>query len=415
MQNINNNIDELFKRAAAGYPLKTDNSDWDGLASRLLNTPLFPTSGKKKNKFNKYGPSLLLVVLMLLLGEDRLKQTRNHPTAYPPSAVRDGANIGKDAVLLNPQTTTTKQPRSQRQLNNETAFLQATDHEPAIGNLMSGDNNLNRDITSNYRRTTDAGFDKSAGKNVMTIDTPDLTYNTEQPAIANKITSAGTSLPLTKTIDEAPGIAEKKTDTIQRSSKIYWGIVFGPGINRVKNQKLQKPGFDIGIIAGISILKGKASVETGLLYTQKYYFSDGKYFNMDKAGGSMPQGMEVMSLDGSSRLFEVPVKFKYKVLQKNRSGVFLSTGISSYLMTKEENDYLTMMNGSEQSMIGSYKDNSRYIAVMANLGAEYNYKIGKHTLIRIEPYIQIPLKGIGIGSMPVMTTGLHFGLMRFAP
>ncbi len=409
-------MDELFKQAAAGYPLKTDSGDWDSLASRLLTTPVSPASGKKKNKFNKYGLPLLLVALLLGVGGGPLKQSRNHVIDYFPSAVRDDVNTGKGAVLLNPKTTTTKQPRSQRQLINETAFLPETDFEPATGNSMPGDNNLyNNRIISDYRRTADAGVDNSARKNVMTIDAPDLTYNTERSAIASKITSAGTSLPLTKTMDEAPGTMEKKTDTIQRPFKIYWGIVFGPGINRVKKQKLQRPGFDFGIIAGISILKGKASVETGLLYTQKYYFSEGKYFNMDKAGGSMPQGMEVMSLEGSSRLFELPVKFKYKVLQKKRSGIFMSTGISSYLMTKEENDYLTMMNGSEQSMFGSYKDNSRYIAVMANIGAEYNYKIGKHTLIRVEPYVQIPLKGIGIGSMPVMTTGLHFGFMRFAP
>lgn len=411
-------MDELFRKAAAGYPLKTDNSDWDGLASRLLIPPVPPATDQKKSKFNKYGPPLLLVVLMLVLAGGPLKQTRNHPTAYPPSAARDEANTDKGAVLLNPKTTATKQPHhSGRQLNNETVFLQATDHVPAIGNVISDNNNLYRNIISNHRQTPHTGVDKNLRKNVMTIDAPDLTYNTEQPAIANKnkITSAGTSLPFNKTNDEAPGITEKKRNNIQKSPKIYWGIVFGPGINRVKNQKLQKPGFDIGIMAGVSILKGKAAVEAGLLYTQKYYFSDGKYFDMDKAGSSMPQGMDVMSLEGSSRLFELPVKFKYNVLQKNRSGVFISTGISSYLMTKEENDYLTMMNGSEQSMIGAYKDNARYIAVMANIGAEYNYKIGKHTLIRIEPYIQIPLKGIGIGSMPVMTTGLHVGFMRFTP
>jgi hypothetical protein len=389
MQDINNNMDELFRKAAAGYPLKTDNSDWDGLASRLLNTPMLPAPGKKKNKFNKYGPPFMLVLLMLVLeGDRRIKQTPDYSTPYPPSALRNEANTRNGAVFLNPKATTTKQPRSERKLNNETPFLPVTDHEPANGNIMSG---------------------------VRTIDFPDLTYNTEQTAIANTIAPAGTSLPLTKTIDEAPGRPEKKRDSTQRSPKIYWGIVFGPGINRVKNQKLQKPGFDIGIIAGISILKGKASVETGLLYTQKYYFSDGKYFDMDKAGSSMPPGMDIMSVEGSSELFEVPVKFKYSVFQKNRSGIMLSTGFSSYLMTKEENDYQAMMNGSEQSMVGSYKNNKRYIAVAANISAEYNYKIGKHTRLRIEPYIQIPLKGIGIGSMPVMTTGLHFGFTRFTP
>jgi hypothetical protein len=415
MQDINNNMDELFRKAGAGYPLKTDNSDWDNLASRLSNTTMPPAPGKKKNKFRKYGLPLMLVLLMLVLEGDRRKQRSDHSTPYPPSALRNEANTRNIAVISISKTKTTKQPGSERKLNNDLPFLQVTLHGPAKGNFMPDHITLNRNITSNYRRTTDAGFDKSAGKNVRTIDFPDLTYNTEQAAIANTITPAGASLPLTKTIEEAPGRPEKKRGSTQRSPKIYWGIVFGPGINRVKNQKLQKPGFDIGLIAGISILKGKAAVETGLLYTQKYYFSDGKYFDMDKAGSSMPPGMDIMSVEGSSELFEVPVKLKYSVFQKNRSGIMLSTGFSSYLMTKEENDYQAMMNGSEQSMVGSYKNNKRYIAVAANISAEYNYKIGKNTRLRIEPYIQIPLKGIGIGSMPVMTTGLHFGFSRFTP
>jgi hypothetical protein len=404
MQNINNNMDELFRQAAAGYPLKTDNSDWDGLASRLFNTPVTPAPVKKKNKFNKYGPTLLLVFLMLVVGERPVKQARNPLTAYPPAALKGEAN-----------TTINKQQRFQSQTDYKTAFLPATDHIPENGNVMSGDHILYRPITSNNRQTTDAGVEKGAVKNIRTIDAPDLRYSTEQLAIASGITSAGANVPLNTTSDKAAPITEKKMDTLQKSSKIYWGIVFGPGFNRVKNQKLLKPGFDIGIMAGMSLLKGKAFVEAGLLYTEKYYFSDGKYFNMDKAGGSMPQGMDIMSLEGSSRLFELPVKFKYSVFQKNKSGVFLSTGISSYLMTREENDYLAMMNGTEQSMSGSYNNNRRYIAVMANIGAEFNYKTGKNTRLRIEPYLQIPLKGIGIGSMPVMTTGLHFGFMRFTP
>lgn len=416
-------MDELFRKAAAGYPLKTDNSDWDGLASRLSVPPVLPAPRKKKNKFNKYGLPLLLVLLLLVLGGAPLKQTRNRLTTYPPSA-SDGSNTGKGAFL---SATNTPTPRFQqhpalisrvtgkKQLNNAPALSPVTD-QPENGNSTPGNNNLDRNITSTRRQTTNAGIDKNAGKNSsIAIDTPELTYNTALPAIANDITSAGTSFPHNKTINYTPGATEKKTDPIRKPSRFYWGVVFGPEINSIESQKLQKPGFDIGIIAGIKILKDRASIETGLLYTQKYYFTDGKYFNMDKAGSSMPQGMEILSLEGSSRLIELPVKFKYKVLQKNRSGVLLSTGISSYLMTKEENDYLTMMNGTQQKMLGSYNDNYRYIAVMANIGAEYNYKIGKHTLLRFEPYIQIPLKGIGIGSMPVMTTGMHVGFIRSKP
>jgi hypothetical protein len=349
---------------------------------------------------------------LLVLGGDLFRQSHKQSIARPPLAAGVKTNIGKEAVLretdlIHSKTRPVPQP-AERQLSHTSAFSQPTNHQPAIENVTSSNNNLYSNITP--APIPNAGVDQSTGKNLnITINTPNLTFNTHQLSGPHKI---ATALPFNQPIDPLPDIANKKTDTIQQSPKLYWGIVFGPGINRVKNQRLEKPGFDIGIMAGISLLKGKASVETGLLYTQKYYFSDGKYFDMDKTGGAMPPGMEVMSLEGSSKLFEVPVKFRYRVLQKNRSGVFLSTGISSYLMTKEKNNYQAMMNGSEENMVGSYDENCRYVAVMANIGAEYNYKIGKHTQIRIEPYLQIPLQGIGIGSMPVMTTGLHFGIMR---
>jgi hypothetical protein len=411
MQNVNNNMDEMFRKAAAGYPLKTDNSDWDGLASRLLILADPSNTDQKKSRFNKYGLPLLLVFLMLTLGDGTVKQTGNRITAYPPSHTENKTNIHKDADLSNLRTITDNQDHSQKLLNNESAVLQVADHEPANGSLLPG----NTTAVSNYSQTTNSAVDKISGKNVRAIDAPELTYNTAQLVKAGKMTAAGSDLSINKMITDTQPVVGKKVNAIQRPSKFYWGIVFGPGINQVKKQRVQKTGFDIGIMAGVSILKGKAAVETGLLYTQKYYFSDGKYFNMDKTGGSMPQGMEIMSLEGSSRLVELPVKFKYSVLQKNKTSVFLSTGISSYLMTREENDYLAMMNGSEQNMLGMYKNTRRYIAVAANIGAEFNYKIGTRTRLGIEPYFQIPFKGIGVGSMPVMTTGIHFSFMRFTP
>ena len=365
MLDIHDNMDDLFKQAAAGYPLKTDSGDWNTVAFRLLHTPVAPAPvKKKKNKFNKYGPALLLVALMLVLADVPYKPIDSLATsARLSSGAHLKATTGKEVIPVAPKK------KSHRK--------------------------------TNYKSTTEVGTTDLTTNTALTIEAPDLTYNTEKAATANKIASTAVE-PVNKASEAA----------ISRRPSMYWGIVFGPAINQVKNQRLQKPGFDIGIVAGIPIFKGRAFVETGLLYTQKNYYSDGRYFNMDKMG-PMP-GMEIMSLEGSSRLFEVPVTLRYQVLQKNRSGFFLSAGVSSYLMTSEENSYDAMMNGAPEKMLGSYKEKSRYMAVMANIGAEYNYSIGNRTSLRIEPYLQIPLKGIGMGSMPVMTTGLHIGLMRLA-
>ena len=64
-------------------------------------------------------------------------------------------------------------------------------------------------------------------------------------------------------------------------------------------------------------------------------------------------------------------------------------------------------------MTGSYKNVTKYFAATVDISAGYENKIGKFTSMRIEPYLQIPLKGIGVGSMPVMSAGLHVSIIKF--
>ena len=48
-----------------------------------------------------------------------------------------------------------------------------------------------------------------------------------------------------------------------------------------------------------------------------------------------------------------------------------------------------------------------YLGAEVNISAGYQHTLNAHTDIRIEPYLQIPLKGVGVGAMPVMSTGIH--------
>jgi hypothetical protein len=180
---------------------------------------------------------------------------------------------------------------------------------------------------------------------------------------------------------------------------IYFGLSFGPSLSRIKSGGLGRIGYDIGILAG---------------YRLKYYFSDGKYFSMDKVRSSMPSGMEVLDLHGSTTIFEIPLRIKYDVIPVGRARLFLMAGISSGIMTNEKNNYRTSMNGSEQNLAGAYNHVSGYFANSLDLSFGYENKIGKIGNFRIEPYMKIPLKGTGVGALPVVSTGLHIAFTRFS-
>ena len=71
------------------------------------------------------------------------------------------------------------------------------------------------------------------------------------------------------------------------------------------------------------------------------------------------------------------------------------------------------MNGAQQTMISSYKNKSRSLAATLDISAGYEHKLGKSNYFRVEPYVQIPLKGMGVGSMPMISSGLRIGITKF--
>ena len=67
----------------------------------------------------------------------------------------------------------------------------------------------------------------------------------------------------------------------------------------------------------------------------------------------------------------------------------------------------------KQNITSTYKQANRYFAAAIDLSIGYEFNIQKNRSLRMEPYLQIPLKGIGVGIMPVTSTGLHIGYTFF--
>lgn len=133
---------------------------------------------------------------------------------------------------------------------------------------------------------------------------------------------------------------------------------------------------------------------------------------MDKMGGSMPADMKIISVEGNSNLYQIPIAIKYDIAHKKEGNFFASAGISSYLLTKEKNDYQTSINGVQHNMIGLYKNVTAGFASSMDVSIGYEHTLQQRATIRIQPYLQIPLKGIGMGSMQVMSTGIHIAYTR---
>jgi hypothetical protein len=184
-------------------------------------------------------------------------------------------------------------------------------------------------------------------------------------------------------------------------------------INTTKNKEFKKASWNIGLLGGYHFTK-KLSVETGFLFSQKNYTTIGDHFSMKEIGSAMPPAMKVKAVDGYSKVIELPIVINHEFIQNSKGHFFSSAGLSSYLLTNENNHYHTSTNGVEEMMYGTYKKNRRYLAASIDLGVGYSKNFGNKNSVRFQPYLQVPLRGVGVGNLQMTGAGLRIALTNSA-
>jgi hypothetical protein len=188
----------------------------------------------------------------------------------------------------------------------------------------------------------------------------------------------------------------------------YAGIMVGVDMSSVHFQSA-KSGATTGFIIGYT-LNQKWSIESGLLWDTKRVYDNGSYFN--PPGYTPTNGVTIIAVHGKSRLYELPVNIKYTIIP-GKHNLFVTTGISSYLMRSENYDYEYTQNNQPggHNFLSYTKETKNWFSV-ANFSIGYTHKLGAMGSIRVEPYLKLPLANLGTANMPIMSTGLNIGFTK---
>lgn len=432
MQDIDPNMEELFRKASEDYPLKTGEDNWDKIVPQL-SSEIEQQKSTKKSVHKKYYFSILLLLLFMSLGIFFLNDDGNqnnvskgkgsqHTIVQQPASVTRINSDQRKKILSGAATEETHTLPDSNQtvvIQNDHSTIRVTGSSTVkmedkgrieIGHKAKSKKAIKENVLTHAKARDVIPTDKK--NNLNNLTSVHLQYIMNSPTKTN-VFSIVPHGRLQQSISLSSDTVQEKTNAMISPRRWYYGLILGPGFNAVKGQGLKKTGFDIGLLGGFR-LGAKLSVETALLFSQKYYTTSGEYFSMKEIGPMMPAGMQVMRVQGSSRVFEIPIHLHYDLINKNNRRVFSSTGFSSYIMTEESNKYFTSMNGIEEKLQGFYKPDRRYFIAAIDLGVGYEQSLGRKNVIRFQPYIQVPIKGIGIGNLPVTSTGLHIGISRSA-
>ena len=208
------------------------------------------------------------------------------------------------------------------------------------------------------------------------------------------------------------GSTVKKASIPKNKSGFDKGLVVGavaaPDMSNVKFSNTDKVGYNVGIQLNYRMSQ-RWSVNTGVLYTKKNYTSKGKDFNPPK--GSWIDNVNLDMVEGSCEMFDIPVNVRYDLSKGNKHRYFLSTGLSTYLMKQEEyHYYYQYTNGNPGYRARSYPSDEHHWLSILNVSAGFEKKLSKRLSIQGEPYLKIPLAGVGYGNLKLNSYGVYFSI-----
>jgi hypothetical protein len=194
----------------------------------------------------------------------------------------------------------------------------------------------------------------------------------------------------------------KKATAKSKGGHGYIGLTGAPDISTVKMQATDGVGTTWGLLLGYAF-NSHWAVESGVYLDRKKYYTAGEYYK-----GETQPNMTLQSVYGSCHMWEIPLNVRYNFNPGSKITWFATAGASSYLMTIQE--YYYQFEGTPWIKDWSTSVHANYLFSIINLSGGFEQRIGRIGNLRIEPYLRIPLSGIGTGRLPIMSAGLNIGI-----
>jgi hypothetical protein len=237
------------------------------------------------------------------------------------------------------------------------------------------------------------------GKTTVIKESITASTETQTTQLESKIAQ----IDLTK-VEES--IKKDKKQKEKRKIPIILALNVGPDFNsttKVIGGKA-KVAFGLGLEVGIT---KNLSLQTGINYGRKDYAVS----STDNLYSGSYLSTTTVDINAQCKVLEIPLRASLKVREDKKRTITINAGLSSYMMLREKyvfeyNSALTRTN-----KIMDVRNGGQHILSVVDLSATYNIKLeNKKLALGLEPYIKIPLAGIGENSVPLKSSGLSLKL-----
>ena len=241
------------------------------------------------------------------------------------------------------------------------------------------------------------------------------------------------NMPLVITAGASPGkvkgndsllnsLAAQKSPAPQRSVHINRSLSIGFTLGAdytdgggISNDQLSN---NIGITLGY-YLTNKLSVNTGFIYSNKFYWAPGNHQNLPAmpayGNNTFAWAPDIEYVNGAFNMYEMPLTLRYDFAKNEKTRFFVNAGASSYFLVKQTNIYYAH-NGGRRLSAWLNKDESpvNYWFGVADLSFGLETDLGKGFSFQAEPFFRIPFQKMGVENLKIYSYGFMLSF-RYAP
>ncbi|SKC15231.1 hypothetical protein [Dyadobacter psychrophilus] len=292
------------------------------------------------------------------------------------------------------------EPNRSKQEGGDGAFSINKIAESKAVRSVLGNNAVSQDIIANQDRIEQTISEDQARLLISAATLASRTLNWEnQPEIPAVTFSA-----------PEPASEPAKPEKVKKDYA-KWAVRLGysPDLSTVGFKNYTKPGaaFSLLIEYGLS---SRLYLQAGVVRSVKDYTANAGEYKLPKYVTDINTPYDV---DGSCTMFEIPVGLRYNVVRDEQSKWFVGTGVSSYYAQKERYNYNYehYIHGQKPYWQGK---TGWFLLSHINASVGYERTITKKLSLVAEPYIRIPVKGVGYGKVNLTTVGMWISL-RYTP
>ncbi|MDF7813268.1 hypothetical protein [Hymenobacter sp. YC55] len=297
---------------------------------------------------------------------------------------------------------------TQRSLTNHTASSLRTEAGEADNHITSNKNTAEANPLLSKEVATAP---------TTTPATPQRPELAQQPTVPAAVAP---TLPAQDTLAQKPAVPTPAPDSTEKkrperprpAHRLVVGVMVAPSFSAVRRLETARFGNDLGVTLEYR-LTSRLRVRASVIRSVKQYGAASSDYTIP---ASWPWRQGDYVVNANCRMTEIPLNLRYDAVIRPKYTVFTSVGLSSLLMRYECYDYDYQVNGQPRTAVAEVYNGTNHAFGLLNLSGGVERPLGSRWAVQAEPFLQLPLGGVGAGKVRLTSAGAAFsvkyGLLR---